>query len=127
MYTKIIGIAPIYIYNETNVTNMFMLGLNKTGEGVWNFFQSSVLCWYLFDELRPFLAKQYIIPNGNETQRLTYDEFFAQKLFYSYLLGDGNMLDKMLLQTYNDAESIRREQKRIETELLNVEQDLWEY
>jgi gliding motility associated protien GldN len=127
MYTKIIGIAPIYIYNETNVTNMFMLGLNKTGEGVWNFFQSSVLCWYLFDELRPFLAKQYIIPNGNETQRLTYDEFFAQKLFYSYLLGDGNMLDKMLLQTYNDPESIRREQKRIETELLNVEQDLWEY
>lgn len=127
MYTKIIGIAPIYIYNETNVTNMFMLGLNKSGEGVWNFFQSSVLCWYLFDELRPFLAKQYIIPNGNETQRLTYDEFFAQKLFYSYLLGDGNMLDKMLLQTYNDAESIRREQKRIETELLNVEQDLWEY
>ena len=127
MYTKIIGIAPIYIYNETNVTNMFMLGLNKTGEGVWNFFQSSVLCWYLFDELRPFLAKQYIIPNGNETQRLTYDEFFAQKLFYSYLLGDGNMLDKMLLQTYNDAESIRREQKRIVTELLNVEQDLWEY
>ena len=127
MYTKIIGIAPIYIYNETNVTNMFMLGLNKSGEGIWNFFQSSVLCWYLFDELRPFLAKQYIIPNGNETQRLTYDEFFAQKLFYSYLLGDGNMLDKMLLQTYNDAESIRREQKRIETELLNVEQDLWEY
>ena len=127
MYTKIIGIAPIYIYNETNVTNMFMLGLNKTGEGIWNFFQSSVLCWYLFDELRPFLAKQYIIPNGNETQRLTYDEFFAQKLFYSYLLGDGNMLDKMLLQTYNDPESIRREQKRIETELLNVEQDLWEY
>ncbi|MBP6662887.1 MAG: gliding motility protein GldN [Paludibacter sp.] len=127
MYTKIIGIAPIYIYNETNVTNMFMLGLNKSGEGIWNFFQSSVLCWYLFDELRPFLAKQYIIPNGNETQRLTYDEFFAQKLFYSYLLGDGNMLDKMLLQTYNDPESIRREQKRIETELLNVEQDLWEY
>ena len=127
MYTKIIGFAPIYIYNETNVTNMFMLGLNKSGEGVWNFFQSSVLCWYLFDELRPFLAKQYIIPNGNETQRLTYDEFFAQKLFYSYLLGDGNMLDKMLLQTYNDPESIRREQKRIETELLNVEQDLWEY
>ncbi|MBN2766635.1 MAG: gliding motility protein GldN [Paludibacteraceae bacterium] len=127
MYTKIIGIAPIYIYNETNVTNMFMLGLNKSGEGIWNFFQSSVLCWYLFDELRPFLAKQYVIPNGNETQRLTFDEFFAQKLYYSYLLGDGNMLDKMLLQTYNDAESIRREQKRIETELLNVEQDLWEY
>ena len=127
MYTKIIGIAPIYIYNETNVTNMFMLGLNKTGEGVWNFFQSSVLCWYLFDELRPFLAKQYIIPNGNETQRLTYDEFFAQRLYSSYLLGDENMVDKMLLQTYNDAESIRREQKRIETELLNVEQDLWEY
>ena len=127
MYTKIIGIAPI---NFNTAYNMNMSGLkiqSKEGEGVWEAFKFSVLCWYLFDELRPYLAKQYVIPNGNETQRLTYDEFFAQRLYYSYLLGDGNMLDKMLLQTYNDAESIRREQKRIETELLNVEQDLWEY
>ena len=92
---------------------MNVLGLNKTGEGMWNFFQNSVVCWYLYDELRPYLAKQLIIPNGNENQRMTFDDFFSQRLFYSYLLGDSNMFDKMLLQTYNDPVSIRREQQRI--------------
>lgn len=126
MYTKVIAIAPIYIYNETNVTNMNVLGQNKTGEGIWNFFQNSVVCWYLYDELRPYLAKQLIIPNGNENQRMTFDDFFSQRLFYSYLLGDSNMFDKMLIQTYSDPVSIRREQQRIEYELMNIEQDIWE-
>lgn len=127
MYTKIIGIAPIY-YNTFYNVNMTNLGMqSKKDEGIWNAFKFSVLCWYLYDELRPFLAKQYVIPKGNETQRLTYDEFFSQKLYYSYLLGDGNMFDKMLLQTYNSPDKIRKEQIRIETELLNFEQDLWEY
>ena len=127
MFTKIIGIAPVYVYNETNVTNLNMTGINKSGESVWNFLQSSVTCWYLFDELRPFLAKQYMVPNGNDTERLTFDEFFSQKLYSSYLLGDSNMFNRMLLQAYNEPEQILKEQKRIETELLNVEQDIWEY
>ena len=127
LYSKIIGIAPLYMYNETNVTNSNVLGNSKSGERVWNAFQSSVIAWFLFDELRPYLAKQYIIPNGNESQKMTYDEFFSQKLYSSYLLGDGNMFDRNLLQSFNDIPSIRKEQKRIETELMNFEQDLWEY
>lgn len=127
MFTKIIGIAPVYVYNETNVTNLNMTGINKSGESVWNFLQSSVTCWYLFDELRPYLAKQYMVPNGNDTERLTFDEFFSQKLYSSYLLGDSNMFNRMLLQAYNEPDQILKEQKRIETELLNVEQDIWEY
>ena len=73
------------------------------------------------------MSKQYVIPNGNETQRLTYDEFFTQKLYSSYIVGDGNMLNRMLLQYVQDPDKIRKEQKRIETEILNAEQDLWEY
>lgn len=127
MYTKIIGIAPIYFKTAYNFSPGNIGKQQIEDDNIWLAFRFSVLCWYLFDELRPYLAKQYVIPNGNETQRLTYDEFFAQRLYSTYLLGDENMVDKMLLQTYNDPESIRREQKRIETELLNVEQDLWEY
>ena len=81
----------------------------------------------LFGKLRPYLAKQFVIPNGNDGQAMTFDEFFAQKLYSSYLLGDSNMFDRMLLQNYNDPTRIVKEQKRIETELLNTELDLWEY
>ncbi len=127
MYSKIIGIAPVFIYNQNNVDKMIRKDLNKEGESVWNFFINSVQCWYLYDELRPYLAKQFVIPNGNDGQAMTFDEFFAQKLYSSYLLGDSNMFDRMLLQNYNDPTRIVKEQKRIETELLNTELDLWEY
>jgi gliding motility associated protien GldN len=120
LYNKIIAIAPIYTLNETNVT----LGTNID---TWSYFQSSVLCWFLFDELRPFLARQYVIPNGNDTQRLTFDEYFAQRLYSSYLLGESNMTNRMIIQSYVDPQKIKREQQKIETELLNFEQDLWEY
>lgn len=131
MYSKIIGIAPVLITNELNVQKLQGLApgekLETCCNNIWLFLINSVNVWYLFDELRPALAKQYIIPNGNETERLTYDEFFTQRLYSSYILGDGNMFDRMLLQQYADAPSIRREQKRIESELLNFEIDLWEY
>jgi hypothetical protein len=120
MYSKIIAIAPLYALTETNVTL-------DTNVDAWSYFQSSVLCWFLFDELRPYLARQYVIPNGNNTQRLTYDEFFAQKYYSDYLLGDSNLNNRMLLQYLTDPNKITKEQKRIETELLNFEQDLWEY
>ncbi len=120
MYTKIIGIAPLYGLTESNIS----LG---SSNDAWSYFQSSVLCWFLFDELRPYLAKQYVISSGNDGQRLTYDEFFAQHLYSSYLLGDSNMNNRMLLQYLTNPDKIRKEQQRIETELLNFEQDLWEY
>ena len=120
MYSKIIAIAPLNALTETNVT------LEGTVD-TWSYFQSSVLCWFLFDELRPYLAKQYVIPCGNDTQRLTYDEFFVQKFYSDYVIGDSNLNNRMLLQYLVDPVKIRKEQKRIETELLNFEQDLWEY
>jgi len=117
MYSKIMAIAPLYALHPDNTQSKQSM----------RYFQESVLCWFAFDELRPYLAKQYVIPNGNETQRLTYDEFFAQKLYSSYLLGDGNMFNRMLLEYAVDPNKIRKEQQRIETELMNFEEDLWEY
>lgn len=119
LYSKIIGIAPIYALTEGNLS-----GVNTDQV---SYFQSSVICWFLFDELRPYLARQYVIPSGNDTQRLTYDDFFSQHLFSSYILGDSNINNRTLLQFLTNPEKIRKEQKRIETELLNFEQDLWEY
>lgn len=117
MFSKIIAIAPMNSNNPNNAKSKITL----------DFFRESILCWFSFDELRPYLAKQYIIPNGNETQRLTFDDFFAQKYYSSYLLGDANMFNRTLLETFNDPNKIRKEQKRIETELLNFELDLWEF
>lgn len=126
MYSKIIAIAPYYTRNEVNVTRINTGQNSRSPQNIWNYFQSSVVCWFLYDELRPYIAKELIVPNGNEMHSTTFDDFFTQRLYYSYILGDSNMFDKMLLQTYTDPASIRREQKRIENEIMNIEQDVWE-
>lgn len=117
MYSKIEAIAPLYTLHPDNTQS----------KESFRFFQESVLCWFAFDELRPYLAKQYVISNGNETQRLTFDEFFSQRLYSTYLVGDSNMFNRMLLEFAVNPEKIKKEQSRIETELMNVEQDIWEY
>lgn len=116
LYSKIIAIAPMYALHPDNMANMETMA----------YFRNSVLCWFAFDELRPYLMKQFVIPSGNDSQRLTYDEFFAQNLYSSYILGDSNMYSRMLLEFSLSEEALRAEQKRIETELMNFEQDLWE-
>lgn len=123
MYSKIVGIAPLYSAHPDKAN------INTGAQSL----QFSILFWVRFDELRPYLARQYVIPNGNEAQRLTFDEFFAQKLYAHYLLGDNNVYTRMLLDYEKAVDEeiyeafIKKEQQRIETEMLNFEQDLWEY
>lgn len=124
VYNKIIAIAPLYGLHPDNMESRESM----------QYFQNSILCWFAFDDLRPYLATQMVIPDGNDTQRLTFDDFFTQNLYASYLLGDSNMYNRMLLdygKMIEDPEKfeayIRKEQQRIETELLNFEMDIWEY
>lgn len=116
LYSKIIAIAPMYALHPDNMANSDTMA----------YFRNSVLCWFSFDELRPHLMRQQIIPGANASRRMTYDEFFAQKLYASYILGDSNIYSRMLLELALTEKELREEQKRIETELMNFEQDLWE-
>lgn len=117
LHTKIIAIAPMQSDKIMTRDNSNILGSVL----------ESMLFWIAWDELRPYMAMQYTIPSQNETKRLTFDEFFQKHLYTSYVLGEGNMYNRMITEYSADEEAIKREQKRIETELLNFEQDLWEY
>lgn len=117
MYSKIIAIAPMYALRPDNTESKESMA----------YFRNSILCWIAFDELRPYLVKQNVIADGNDTERLNYDDFFTQRLYDSYLLGDSNMYSRMLLDYLADESKLKSEQQRIETELMNFEQDLWEY
>lgn len=116
LYSKIIAIAPLQPDQTT---------LN--GDNIMQFLWSATKFWISFDQLRPYLAKQYVIPNGNDKARVTYDEFFIKKLYSSYLIGDSNMYSRMFLNYTTTEKDVIKEQKRVEDELLNFEQDLWEY
>lgn len=116
LYSKIIAIAPLQADK-----------IVSDSENVIGALHESLLFWISFDELRPYLAKQYMIPQANDTKRVTFDEFFAKKLYTSYLLGDSNMYSRMIPNYAKSETEVKKEQQRIADELLNFEQDLWEY
>jgi hypothetical protein len=62
-------------------------------EALWG----QILFWVPFDSFRPYMAKQHMIPRGNnDIERVTFDEFFVKKLYSSYLVGASNVYDRMI-------------------------------
>lgn len=116
LYTKIMAIAPLQSDKISTHDGDVMAAMRE-----------SIMFWIPFDALRPYMAMQYIIPNRNETKRVTFDEFFQKRLFTSYIVGEGNMYNRWIPDYARTEEEVRKEQERIAAELLNFEQDLWEY
>ena len=117
LHSKIMAIAPLHpVLISTQDSTKVMASLRE-----------SIMFWIPFDKLRPYMAMQYAIPNRNEVKRVTFDEFFQKRLFTSYIVGEGNMYNRWIPDYALEDADIKKEQERIATELLNFEQDLWEY
>jgi gliding motility associated protien GldN len=117
LHTKIMAIAPLQSDKISTRDNSDIMGSLR----------ESIMFWIPFDALRPYMALQYAIPNRNEVKRVTYDEFFQKHLYTSYIVGEGNMYNRWIPDYAGTEEQVKKEQERIATELLNFEQDLWEY
>lgn len=117
LYSKIMAIAPM----NTDNADIY------DGMSVMDALYGQILFWVRFDDFRPYMAQQYVTPRGSDTKRVTFDDFFALKQYSSYVIGINNVYSRMIPEYATTYEEIRKEQQRIETELLNVEQDLWEY
>ena len=117
LHTKIMAIAPLSADKiETTDSTQVMKSVHE-----------SIMFWIPYDQLRPYNAMADAIPSRNETKRVTYDDFFEKRLFTSYILGEGNMYNRWIPDYETTHGGIQKEQERIATELLNFEQDLWEY
>lgn len=117
LHTKIMAIAPLQSDKISTRDN----------SNIMQSLRESIMFWIPFDKLRPYMAMQYAIPNRNEVKRVTFDEFFQKHLYTSYIVGEGNMYNRWIPDYAGTEEQIKKEQNRIATELLNFEQDLWEY
>ena len=123
LYSRILAIAPLWA-DAAEAPNEE----TKVSEALYQ----QLLFWVPFDSFRPYMAAQYIATQDggrdNNKDRVTFDEFFAKKMYSSYLIGVSNMQNDRMISDYaTTREEIKAEQDRIERELLNFEQDLWEY
>ncbi len=116
--SKILSIAPVYnkAYNEV---------FDPAGE-----VDEGTMCWIPFERIRPYLQVEFMKTTGrNVNPVVDFDHFFASRQFNSYIIKDydirGTALDNE--EKYSDPEKIRQEQDRIESEIMNLELDLWHY
>ena len=89
---------------------------------------SDPLFWVPYDKLRPFLQEEFVKMTGrNITPLVNFDDFFTTRQFYGYIVKDYDMQNRQLQDVSNDPVYLKQEQDRIENEILNFEQDLWNY
>lgn len=82
--------------------------------------------WLYFPELRVPMSKTAVFNTQNESRYITYDQWFAKRIFSSYIYKESNVFDRKI-DTYKQGLDLLLESKKIEHEIFTLEQDLWEY
>ncbi len=86
------------------------------------------LFWVPFETLRPYLVQnETMISDRNAAARLSFDDLFVKRRFGSYIYKSSNQENRMILEYAGDLDEVKSEQERIRVEMLDFEQDLWEY
>jgi gliding motility associated protien GldN len=81
-------------------------------------------------DIRDILINQEVFNRQNDAARLTYDDWFEQRLFSSYIVKEANMYDRYIREIAefkDDGMAALLESDRIKNELFEREHDLWEY
>ena len=109
-HTKVLALCPILRRED------------DFGDGATSY----PLFWVKYDDLAPFLTKQTIMTsNLNNAATMSMDDFFTKNMYKGKIYKTNNMLGKTLAQYCPNDEAMKREQKRIETELEAFEKNIW--
>jgi len=110
MVVRILGIAPIReVYDDND---------NYRGE--------QAMFWAYYPDLRPYLVKQEAFNPYNDSNRLTWDDIFEMRYFSSFIMKESNMQDRRIQDYATDRDALL-ESERIKLELLEKDENLWQY
>lgn len=111
---RIIGICPIREYYRDEDVN-----------------QETVLrqqvFWVYYPEARELMAANEVFNVNNTARNSTYDDVFLKRVFTSYILKESNIYNNRAISQYLSGKDAMLESKRIENDLFDYEQNLWEY
>jgi len=116
MTVRIVGVCPIRVYNRLDDQGLPTdLVLRK------------LTCWVYFPEIRPLLARHEVFNEFNDAQRISFDDYFMQRRFSSYVFAESNVYDNRRINSYALGMDALLESERIKEYLFNMEHDMWEY
>jgi gliding motility associated protien GldN len=113
MNVRIIGICPI---------REFVRAGDATGQ-----VQRQKLFWVYYPEARPLLSTNLVLNPYNSAQQVSFDDLFIKRTFNSYVVIRENVYNNREISAYLSGKEAMLESKRIEDEIFDYEQDLWEY
>ena len=84
------------------------------------------LFWVKYDDIAPFLSKQMIMTsNLNNAATMSIDDYFVKNKYKGEIYKTNNMLGQTLAQYCPNDSAMKKEQDRIEAELLAFEKNVW--
>jgi gliding motility associated protien GldN len=116
MQVRIIGVCPIRMDRRTDDAG------NPTDE------VKRIPCfWIYYPEARNVLANHEVYNRYNDAQHISFDDFFYQRRFNSYISKESNVYSNRSVSSYASGVETLYESERIKDALFNMEHDLWEY
>lgn len=116
MNVRIIGLCPIRVYNQLDDQGMPTDAIVK-----------KKTVWVYFPELRPLFARHEMFNDNNDAQRISFDDYFIQRRFNSYIYAESNVYSNRVISQYSVGMDALLEADRIKQYLFETEHDLWEY
>lgn len=109
---RIRGIAPL---------------IDKYSQETGQFIGSAPMFWIFYEEARPVLAQYEVFNPENDVARMTWDEFFENRYFASYITKVSNPFDQTFSSMGVNGTDALYEGQRVSEELFNKEHDMWVY
>jgi gliding motility associated protien GldN len=116
MNVRIVGLCPIRVYNQLDDQGMPTEIINK-----------KKTVWVYFPELRPLFARHEMFNENNDAQRISFDDYFIQRRFNSYIFAESNVYSNRVISDYSVGMDALLEAERVKQYLFETEHDLWEY
>ncbi len=116
MNVRIVGFCPIRVYNTLDENGM-----------PTDIIRKEQTFWVYFPEIRSLLARHEIYNDGNDAQRISFDDFFMQRRFDSYIFAESNLYGNRAINSYAIGVDALLEGEQIKEALFNIEHDMWEY
>ncbi len=109
----VVGICPIRLYSRDG-SDDGALDMMKT-------------MWVYMPQARNVLARHPVFNRFNDAQNISFDDFFMQCRYSGHIYQIANVYNNRSIQEYATGLDALYEAQRIENEIFDWEQDLWEY
>lgn len=82
--------------------------------------------WLPYENIRPYISNSYIMTsNTNNAKTFTIDDYFRRRMYDGEIVKTENLMNRSLVEYCPTPDSLKREQERIETQLITFQEALY--